>query len=162
MAKVKEEMTPEEEAGWAAMGRRLRVLREKRHWKQRDLAKAVGMSESNLRAIENRYGIGTRNSKKTLWDLSEKLGLPGDYLASCVENPPSDEEPDSEPGATRTAPPPRSTLDQVLLRINEIVADCLNEIVVPRLESVERRLVDIIPNTVPGVVIDGKHPRDAE
>lgn len=152
-----------EEARWTAMGRHLRELRERRRWLQEPFAEESGVSVATIRAIEN-HPTGRRHTQRTLKRLSRALGEPDDYLINYLRNPPP-EEARGGPEATGTAPPPRSALDLVAPRLDEIFVARLNEIVVPRLEKVEyevRALKDVIYNTGREVEIDVKHPGGAE
>jgi transcriptional regulator with XRE-family HTH domain len=163
-----EEMTPEEEASWAATGQHIRDLRKQLGWKQEYLAEVAGVSVAYLQAIETRERKGTRHTERTLRKVSEGLDLAHDYLANYrkdyLANPPQAEA-GSEAETARTAPPPRSSMDDVVLRMNKIVADCRSGIV-SQLETMERRvrseLAEYFYNAEPGVDIDSKHSGEAE
>jgi transcriptional regulator with XRE-family HTH domain len=147
------------EARWAALGRHVHDLRYGRHWGQEDLAEASGVSVPTIRSIEN-HKNGRRHTPRTLAKLSEGFGLQDDYLANYLRNPPP-----AEPGITKTALAPRSVLEQVIGRLDGIIVDRLNEIVVPRLENVEkqvRQLADVISRTGLDVETYREHPGDAE
>jgi transcriptional regulator with XRE-family HTH domain len=147
------------EARWTALGRHLRELRDGRRWRQERLAEYSGVSVPTIRAIEN-HQAGRRHTPRTLQKLSRAFGFGDDYLGNYLENPAQ-----HEAGAAKSEPPPRASLDQMALRLDEIIADRLNEIVVPRLESVEnqvRNLVDVIHRTGLGVEIYREHPGDAK
>lgn len=155
------EESAKEEARWVAMGRHLRALRARHHWLQETLAKQADVSVATIRAVENHIP-GRRQTPRTLEKLSRALQQPGDYLSVYLENAPLE---DSSGGPEASAALPRSPLDLVVPRLDEIVVARLREIVVPRLENVEdqvRALRDVICNTERAAEVDVKHPGDAE
>ena len=148
-----------DDARWAALGRHVHDLRYERRLGQEELAEASGVSVPTIRSIEN-HKNGRRHTPRTLTKLSAGFGLEDDYLGNYLRNPPP-----AEPGTTKTALPSRSALEQVIGRLDGIIVDRLNEIVVPRLENVEtqvRRLADVIYKTGPDVETYREHPGDAE
>jgi transcriptional regulator with XRE-family HTH domain len=148
-----------DDARWAALGRHVHDLRYERRWGQEDLAEASGVSVPTIRAIEN-HKKGRRHTPRTLTKLSEGFGLQDDYLGNYLLNPAP-----AEPGTTKTALPPRSVLDQVVGQLDGIIVQRLNEIVVPRLENVEkqvRKLADVFYKTGLEVETYREHPGDAE
>jgi transcriptional regulator with XRE-family HTH domain len=154
------EKSSTEEARWTAMGQHLRELRGTR--RQEDLAEDSGVSVATIRAIEN-HPPGRRHTPRILKKLSQALGLPDDHLVNYLENPPP-QEPGGGAGTTKN-PPPRSALDQVVPRIDEILVARLNELVVPLLAKVEgqvRALVDIMHNSDPEIELDVRRADDAE
>jgi transcriptional regulator with XRE-family HTH domain len=151
-----------EEEGWARMGRHLRELRLARGLFQVPLAELADVSEPTVRAIEN-HKPGKRHTPRTLAKISRALGQPEEYLNDYRLNPPA-EEPGDKPKDIKTVPPPQPTPDLLAPRLDEIVVAALNEIVVPRLNSMEkevRALADAILKTS-GIVIDAMHPSDPE
>jgi transcriptional regulator with XRE-family HTH domain len=156
-----EELASEEE-GWTKMGQHLRKLRTEGGWLQGTLGDAADVSEATIRSIEN-HKPGKQHTPRTLEKISRALGKPDNYLNDYRRNPPA-EEPGDKPEVMRTAPPPRSALDLVVPRLDEIVVARLNEIVVPRLADMEKQvhaLVDVMFKTS-GVEVDIKHPGDPE
>jgi transcriptional regulator with XRE-family HTH domain len=147
-----------EEAGWARMGRHLRVLRVARGLFQLTLAELAGVSEPTVRSIE-KHKPGTKHTPRILGKISGALGLPENYLNDYRLNPPAE-----EPEVMETAPPPPSAPDLLAPRLDEIVVAALNEIVVPRLNSMEkevRALTAAILKTS-GIGIDVMHTSDPE
>jgi transcriptional regulator with XRE-family HTH domain len=152
-----------EEARWAALGRYVRALRGHRGWSQPDLEQASGVSVPSIRAIEN-HREGRRHTPRTLRMLSEGFGLESNYLDEYRKNW-SGEEPDSEPEAVEAVRSLRSGLDVVVQLLDEIFVGRLEEIVIPRLEAIERdmrQIVDVVYNTGREAKTGDEHPGDAE
>lgn len=125
------------EAGRKKMGQHLRTLRKRRGWTQEELCEKSGVSVPTIRAIERDYPPGRQRSKSTLMALSRAFGLPDDYLSDYQVNPRSEESDD-----TRHFP-----LTPSEERLNDIINTRLSELIVPRLDNIDRQirtLVDIL------------------
>ena len=63
---------------------RLRQLREKRGWSQRELARRCGFSEAMIRKYESE---GSDPSASALQKIANQLNVSTDYLLGIAENP---------------------------------------------------------------------------
>lgn len=71
----------------AALGARLRELRERSGWSQVTLSRASGVSEATIRAIEGSYPNSRRRTRATLTALSRAFGLPNEHLSGYQDGP---------------------------------------------------------------------------
>lgn len=123
---------------WVEVGEVLRARREKRGLTQEQLSNESGVSVAIIREIEQ-HEVIRRRGPRTLSDLSRALGWPENYLAEIRDGhkPPDAAEPSPEEAALRS----------ILGKLDEILADRLNEIVVPHLNQIERQL-RVLPDII--------------
>lgn len=145
-------MTQEEKERYVALGRHLKALREARGLTQKALGHLAKMSDSQIRAIENRTAKG-RYQDGTLPALSRALGKDENYLDDYLRNPPT--EGPGEPKTMGTQPPAQTDQDLMNSAVKDIVTACLNELVVPLLQRIERQ-------THPDVMYNNEDPDDSE
>jgi transcriptional regulator with XRE-family HTH domain len=120
------------EAGnWAKVGEALRARREGRGLTQEQLHELSGVSVAIIGEIEQ-HEIIRRRSLRTLAALSVALDWPEDYLARIRDG--------HQPPKTAELSPEEAALRSVLDKLDKILADRLNEIVVPHLNQIERQL----------------------
>jgi transcriptional regulator with XRE-family HTH domain len=158
-------ITPDEEERWRALGKHLHALRRDRDWTQPALAKLSGVSEPTIRSIENRERTGTRQRPVTLTALSRAFGKPDDYFAAYLRDATLGDGPGILDAAQPSEPMPGSAPPNV----EEILVSRLNEILVPRLESLEKQvraltelIYDIAYNTKRQSEMDAKDSGDSE
>jgi transcriptional regulator with XRE-family HTH domain len=167
MDKTPQELTAEE-VGLTRMGQRLLELRLAKGWRQEDLAEASDTSIATIRAIEN-HSNGRRYLDNTMQKLSMALGEEGDYL-DRYQREHRDVESGSQPEAVRAQPPRppgRRTsvrIDELMPQLDQVVVSRLNELVVPRLENMERQVHLIVDAFHPSqrIEVDNQHPGDAK
>jgi transcriptional regulator with XRE-family HTH domain len=152
-----------------ALGEHLRSLRDGEGWTQPTLEEVSSVGVATIRSIENAYE-GRSPTKRTLMLLSQAFDKPDDYFQDYLTNPPAEQhiglakEPVSEPGAIKV-PPPRSRGNLIEQRLDKIIVDRLEEMVVPRLKHVENQvhaLVDVMHNAGYEIEIYDVHPGDTE
>jgi len=138
-----------EDALWRALSKHVRQRRRALELTQDQLAQRSGLSEPIVRKIEN-HKDGTGHRRETLEKLSHGLGEKPEYLYEykqtlLILGP--DATPDPLPVAliqpSQSDLEPASELALVVPRINELMMECLNELVVPRLDRVEKKVQEI-------------------
>jgi transcriptional regulator with XRE-family HTH domain len=166
MDKTPEELAAEE-AGLTRMGQHLCQRRLAKGWRQEDLSEVSGISVATIRAIEN-HPAGRRYLGNTLQKLSMALGEADDYLNRYKQEHREVEA--GQPEAVKAQPPRpagrRTSLrtDELMPQLDEVLVSRLKEIVVPRLEAMEKQvhlLTDVFYRSQ-GIEMDNKHPGDAK
>ena len=173
-----EELIAEDER-WRQLGAHVLQLRIARRLRQKDLAKKADISEYTLRTIE-RHVDGKGHTRKTLEKLSEAFKLGADYFYEYLQNPPDDLEASPiQLRVTNVSPShpdlePQSEVELMVPLIGELMAEHLNEIVVPRLANMEKQVSEIwnmihdagspdrIHRVETPVHVDVKHPSEPE
>jgi transcriptional regulator with XRE-family HTH domain len=162
-----------EDALWKALGKHVRQLRRALDLTQAALAKRSGLSEPIIRKIEN-HKDGTSHRRETLEKLSRGLGKEPGYLDHYKQTlqifdsgdtpapPPVSLAPQPQPQPQPELDPP-SELERVVPRIDKLMAERLNKMVIPRLENMEKQVREIWDMFYESPVdVDMKHPPEPE
>jgi transcriptional regulator with XRE-family HTH domain len=160
-----------EDAVWSALGNHVRQVRRALDLTQDQLAKRSGISEPSVRKIEN-HTNGKSHRDETLERLSHGLGEEKDYLHLYWQTLLlSGVTPEPPPVAAAPSPLPepksQSVLEILVPRIKELMKECLNEMVVRRLDNMEEKVQgiwDAVYNTGTPADLDMKpqHPAAPE